>query len=37
MLFDAEDAPEDAAPPTGGGGPKPTPTPGKKPTLKVIK
>jgi len=36
MLFDAEDAPEDAAPtPGSGGGSKPTP--GKKPTLKVIK
>jgi stringent starvation protein B len=36
MLFDAEDSPEDAAP-GGGGGDAPKPTPGKKPTLKVIK
>jgi stringent starvation protein B len=35
MLFDAEDSPEDAAPASGGDGPKPKP--GKKPTLKVIK
>ena len=35
MLFDAEDTPEDAAPTSGGDGPKPAP--GKKPTLKVIK
>ncbi|HSC47341.1 MAG TPA: ClpXP protease specificity-enhancing factor [Gammaproteobacteria bacterium] len=34
MLFDAEDSPEDAAP---GGGEGPKLTPGKKPTLKVIK
>ena len=34
MLFDAEDSPEDAAP---GGGDGPKPTPGKKPTLTVIK
>lgn len=35
MLFDAEDSPEDAAPGSGGDGPKPPA--GKKPTLKVIK